>query len=264
MTTAQTMLNVRAARPLRWTVALLVGAGVQAACATRRPEGQPSVLYSPYPTQREVVWAVAPLRNESGVGLIDELALTDTIVNEAQQVRGLSVLPVNRTLAGMRALNLGAVRSQGEALALCRAIGADAIVVGTVHAWHPYDPPTIGLSLALFGVSVHMDAGAERILDPVALRGAPTDRPLDDPPPAQPLSSLSHVLDAASNDTRDLVRRYAEGRHDPDSALGWRRYTASMALYAKFACHEMTRRLLDLERRRLRDSSARAEASASR
>jgi hypothetical protein len=225
------------------------------------PYQRPAVLVSPY-AGREVVLAVAPLRNESGVSLVDELAISDTLVNEAQPIDGVSVLPVNRTLAGLRALQLPSVTTEAEALALCKALGADGVLVGTITAWHPYDPPVIGMSLGLFGVSATLLAAPPALADAARLRAASTDRPIDDPAGArQPLSSLSRTFDASDGNTRDAIRLYATGRHDPESALGWKRYTASMALYAKFACHEMTRLLLDLEHERLRGSAARAEAA---
>jgi hypothetical protein len=262
MTTAQTMLTLRGLTVVV-AAALALLPGLSTGCASKRPPARPSVFVSPYPPGREVILAVAPLRNESGVSLIDELALSDTLVNEAQGIEGLSVLPVNRTLGGLRALKLASVSTQAEAIALCKALGADGILVGTVHAWQPYDPPIIGLSLALYGVNDTMAAPAATLVDARTLRGAVTDRPIADAPSAtRPLSSLSAVLDASDGNTRALIRSYAEGRHDPESALGWERYTASMVLYAKFACHEMTRRLLESEQMRLRGLEARAEAGS--
>ncbi len=267
MTTAQTMLVLRG-RTLAFGVAaaaLSLVLGLFGGCAGKRPAARPDVLLSPYGSGREVILAVAPLRNESGVSLIDELALSDTLVNEAQGVEGISVLPVNRTLGAMRGLKMGSITTQADALALCKAMGADGIILGAVSAWHPYDPPIIGMSLSLYGVNESMSAAGRSTVDARALRGAATDRPVADAAtPTQPLSSLSAVLDASDGNTRAYIRQYAEGRHDPESALGWQRYTASMALYAKFACHEMTRRLLESERSRLRDSEARAEADSAR
>lgn len=254
MTTAQTMLP----RYRGFAAMMTVMAALASACARERPIVAPEALLSPYPSHRGVVLAVAPLRNESGVSLVDELAVSDALVSEAQQVVGLSVLPVNRTLAGMRALNLGTVSNEAEALALCRVLGADAIIVGTITAWHPYEPPVIGLSLGLLGAGPEVEAGQPAAIDTFALRAAATEGTVGDARvAARPLSAVSEVLDASNGGTLLLVRRYAEGRHDPDSALGWRRYTASMSLYAKFACHEMTRRLLEAERQRLGVAAAR-------
>lgn len=222
-----------------------------------KPMAMPTVLSSPYSAGRDVVWAVAPLRNESGVSAIDTLALSDTLASEAEQTQGISVLPVNRTLAAMRALNLGTVRTTQEALSLCKALGADAILVGSVTAWKPYDPPVLGLSLGLFGEGVALKTSGSSGVRADELRSATTDQSPGSAMPAQPLSASAAVLDASNGDTRAQIRSYATGRHDPSSALGWERFTSSMGLYARFACHEMTRRLLEQEHSRLGVSSAR-------
>lgn len=268
MKTAQTMLLTRAfgRTPLVGVAALmLLAIGLISGCAGRRPPARPTVLASPYPAEREVVLAVAPIRNDSGVSLVDELALSDTLVNEVQGVEGITVLPVNRTLSGLRAMKMAGISSQSDAVALCKTLGVDGLIVGTVHAWHPYDPPVIGLSVALYGVNDRMSAPASVQVDARSLRSAATDRPVADvPAPNGPLAALSAVLDASDGNTRALIRSYAEGRYDPDSALGWQRYTASMALYAKFACYEMTRRLLESEQTRLLGLGARSETDTAR
>ena len=72
-------------------------------CTTGEQLHAPRVLSSPYPaTLGDALWAIAPLRNESGVSIIDELALADTLAAQIQQVRGLSTIPVNRTLSVMQ------------------------------------------------------------------------------------------------------------------------------------------------------------------
>lgn len=235
-------------------LALLSTAATLSGCAERRARHvTPVALVSPYPGPSEVVIAVAPIRNESGVSLVDELALSDTLVNELQQAGGLTVLPVNRTLAAMRALKMQGVSTPSEALTLARALGADGVIVGSVSAWDPYDPPTIGMSLAIFGRGPLMRAAPEASVDPDALRSARTETPAGGPI-ATPglLSALSETLDASNGTTRQAIRAYAAGRFDPQSALGWQRYTASMGEYTKFVCYEMSRRLLDAERARIR------------
>lgn len=259
MTTAQPMLmcsHLRAALAACAAALLLLLTG----CAQPRAP-MPEILRSPYPGPGEVIWAIAPLRNESGVSIVNELNVSDTLAGEIAQVHGISVLPVNRTLAAMRALRLPAVSTTGDAVALCRALGADALVVGSITAWNPYDPPTLGLSLALFAVGPGLNPGQASPFDPVSMQSASTDGLASAPAldPNRPSSAVGGVLDAASGETREAVRRYAAGRHDPKSALTWRRFTASMALYAKFACFEMTQRLLAAEQARLGRSGARAE-----
>lgn len=262
MKTAQTMLPCCARQALLAAFAAFLG--VLASCAPKYTT--PGLLTSPYAGGAgEVVWAVAPLRNESGVSIVDELAVSDALVNEAQQVRGVSVLPINRSLAAMRAIRLPYVNTPTEALALAKALGADGILVGTVTAYHPYDPPTLGLTLALYSASPSMHMPPIPQVDPVRLQSAPRETASPAPSiPQQPLAAVSRVFDASNGETREAVRIYAAGRHDPVGPLGWKRYTASMALYAKFACFEMTRQLLDEERARLGNLAARSDSVPAR
>jgi len=251
-------------RALRATRRLFAGAAcvllsLGSACAPKKAP-EPLALSSPYKVGRSLVIAVAPLRNESGTTLVDELGLSDTLANELGQTRGITVLPINRTLAGMRALSMASVDTPVQAGSLARALGADAIVIGSVTAWDPYDPPVIGLSLGLFGIT--RDAGASAPgsqateTDPLALRGAATDTQPARDRVVGPTSVVADVLDASNGAVRHQLREYAAGRFDPRSSLQWKQYTASMALYAKFACFEMSRRLLSAEQTRLAEVEA--------
>lgn len=227
--------------------------------------GTPTSLVAPYETiQGDVLWAVAPPRNESGVGLLDPLTLADTLAATIQEVRGVSVVPVNRTIGAMRALGMEQVTSGADARRLALELGVDAVVVGSITAWHPYKPPRLGLSLALYG-----RPGSDRLtersadIDPRQLTAATTERRLPNAGAAdQALSVAAEHLDAANHEVLMSLRMYAEGRHDPETALGWRGYIASMQLFTKFACYRLTGRLLDEERLRLAREHASAQASA--
>ena len=263
MTIAQPMLfsDLRRFRAA-CTFALLMAAPFFGACASKQAT-RPAELNSPYDTSAEVVLAVAPLRNESGVSVVDELAVSDALVGEIEQTPGVSVLPMNRTLAAMRALRMPQVETPADALALAKAAGADGLIVGSITAWHPYDPPTLGLSLGIFGRSPYMRAPPDPTVDPTALKAARSEPETTDRHQViGALSTVSQTFDAHNGSTRELVRAYAQGRHDPSSALTWRRYLASMGLYAKFACHEASRLLFDAERQRLRGPQTRQQASA--
>lgn len=253
MKTAQSMLVGRAGLIAAVLLACFsLAAGLTACSASKKPDALPMLLSSPYGGKTEIVLAVAPLLNESGVSIVDELAVTDALVNELQQVQGVSALPVNRTLAGMRALKLPRIDSVTQARALAKAVGADGLVVGTITAWHPYDPPILGLNVALFGRSPLLRGPADPFVDPAAMQSSRTE-PGAAPNPAAlgPLSAISRTYDASSGETRQRIKIYAEGRHDPQTALGWKRYTSSMGLYTKFACYEIARELLDAEKSRL-------------
>lgn len=253
MKTGQTMLGFIRTHAARVALAAMFAALTPlAACESNPKQQMPTSLSSPYGQGAEVVLAVAPLRNESGVSIVDELSFSDTLVNEMQQTPGVSVLPMNRTLAAMRALRLGSIDTPADALALAKAAGADGVVVGSITAWDPYDPPTIGLTLAIIGRSPLMRAPADPSVDPMTLRSARSEpQTTDRLRVLGALSVASETLDAANGATREQVRMYAEGRHDPKTAMGWKRYVSSMNLYGKFACHEMSRRLFEAERQRL-------------
>lgn len=261
MTTAQRMFALNAALIARTLLVCTVATLILGGCAGPRYVSPTTQL--PAAPPEGAIWAVAPLRNESGASLADELALTDTLVAELSQAPGLVVLPVNRTIAGMRALGIPSVDTPAQARELARTLGATGIIVGSITAWNPYEPPVLGMSLALFDVAPSPDArgfGADE--DPLALRGYATDGGTNARDQRErPAAVMSAVFDAADGNTRALIRAYAEGRHDPSSALGWKQYTASMALYAKFACFEASRRLLRSEPGRTSSSEARAETT---
>ena len=243
------------ARTAAWLAALMTLGAPLASCElSPRRDPMPVGLKAPYGNQGDVIWAVAPLRNESGTSLARELALADTLRNQLTEVRGIAALPVNRTINAMRALKMGAVDTPADARRLAAALDADAIVVGSITSWQPYHPPQIGINLVLFSAEGAMQA----TLDPVAMITATTD--IAQPQADAALSAVSVQLDGASNDVRCHVHRYAEGRHDPTSALGAERYLKSMAEFEKFACFRATELLLEQERQRLHGKQEQALA----
>ncbi len=225
----------------------------------------PAPLVAPYDARSgDVLWAIAPLRNETGVSVVDGAGIADTLAATFQEARGISTVPVNRTLAAMRALGMDEIASGADARRLALAMGVDGVIAGTVTAWDPYDPPRLGMSLALYsrpGGARLVDDDA--VVDPRSLTSSPTERRL---PPAgagdAPLSTVAEHLDGANHEVLAALRAYAEGRHDPNSALGWRGYLASMSLFTKFASHRLAGNLLDKERLRLARMVAMQESPA--
>lgn len=230
--------------------AAVVWCGCAAGCATSTKDAlvAPQQTLAPYETNGDVLWAVVPLRNESGTSQVDVGAISDQIVAAAEEVRGVRALPLNRTLEAMRAQRMAAVRTPGDARQLANAMGVDGIIVGSITAYDPYTP-TLGLSLALFArPGSPVDRSMKR-LDPKALQASATDTT----PTSgsiytdQPMATASELLDAKNNGVLMELKSYAEGRGDPNSALGWRRYTASMPLYAEFAAHKAVGALIQSE-----------------
>ncbi len=222
----------------------------------------PTTQTSPYRERGEVVWAVAPLRNESGTSVVDPMEVADELVNQLHEVRSISVVPLNRTIAAMRTLGMASVDSPAEANRLADALGVDGIVVGTITAWDPYDPPEIGMSLALYGRGEVMQADSwGGYIDPRGLQASPTDYQLTSssrPGVNEPLSSASAYLDGANHEVQMAVRAFAEGRHQEDTSLRWRVYLASMPLFTRFTCNRLVAQLLDAERLRLAQVTASA------
>jgi hypothetical protein len=249
MTTVQSMLaRWRAAGLIALTLA--AGALAPTGCASNDDALiSPVVLQSPYLTTRgEVLIAVAPPTNESGVSGVDVLVVGDELVAAVSEAKGLSAVPMNRTLAAMTAKSLSGIRSPRDARVLADALGVDGVIVSSITAYDPYDPPKLGLSLALY----MRDAETASQLDPKALSAAYTE-PISNRTtyPDRPAATVVEHLDAANHEVLIELKEFAKGRHDPKSALTWRRYTASMDLYTQFAAYHSVRRLLQQEQVRL-------------
>lgn len=250
MTTVQTMLGLcRAGFAL--AAALTVLPLFVCGCSTdKNPRVPPQVLVAPYDSsQGEALWAVVPLANESGVSFADTELVADALVAKISEARGLACVPLNRTIAAMRARGMTAVRSPADARMLASILGVDAMVIGTITAYDPYNPPKLGLALAVYAKENRPSDG----VDPMRLQTAYTDQ---DPKVRtqfldKPIATMSEHLDGANHEVQLALERYASGRHEQASALGWRGMLASMDLYVEFAAHEAVSRLLEQERLRL-------------
>ncbi|MFO0831768.1 MAG: hypothetical protein U0637_07970 [Phycisphaerales bacterium] len=234
------------ARAIILLAALLVSLS---ACASRPREVlvAPRTLTAPYDTTKgEVLWAVAPLRNESGASVVDENLLTDRVIGAIEEVQGVRCLPLSRTLAAMDALQMRSIRSPGDARALAGAMGAEAIVVGSVTAYDPYTP-TLGLSLGLYPRSGA--PGALSPLDPHSLSRSTTEGSITSTayPLDRPVAVVSERWDAKNNQVLADVQAFSQGRMKQKSAMGWRRYLASMDLFSEFASYRAVDALLQQE-----------------
>jgi len=249
-TTARARL-IHSTPRLAWTAFAAIGCLLgPIGCNTGPTLTPPEVLISPYRAELSPLWAVAPLRNESGTTTVDSLRVTDAIVAKVAEIKGISCLPLNRTIAAMRSLGMPSVESPADANRLMAALGADAIIVGTITAYDPYEPPKLGLSLALFGRGGPI--GRTATVDPTTLQTAGSEagsagRAFS----VQPLSVTSQYLDALNHEVQMNVKRYAEGRQDQQSARGWQTYLTRMDLYTEFASWWTVYSLLQSERLRL-------------
>ena len=223
-------------------------------------------LVSPYPTRH--VWAVTPLRNESGHSHADGLALADHLARQLENAANLDVLPVNRTLKAMESLEIGRLETPEQAMRLLETLGVDGLIAGTITSYDPYDPPKLGMAIELYArPSVEH---ADRAMGQRASY-SPTRRPtgpkLDvlhrlswsaTEPSApdryeldQPVSVVSAMFDAADPDMRRGIRQYAKKRGAGPRSEAWHLYHISMDLYSEFVSYVMSWRLLREEELRL-------------
>ncbi len=210
----------------------------------------PNMLIAPYDTLAgEVLWAVVPPVNESGTSLVDSLAVGDALVGAVTEIQGIAALPVNRSLAAMRGLGIDRITTPEQVRQLAEAMGVDGVVVTSITAWDPYDPPVIGLTLALYARSGSMQAQPSVELDPKALATAASDAGFlaRSSFGSGPVAVSVQHLDARNHQTQMYVREFAQGRSDSGSALNWRIYFASMELYTQFAAYHGVGRLLENE-----------------
>jgi hypothetical protein len=216
------------------------------ACVAK-PKAEP--LSSPYASRQ--IWAIAPIQNESGHSQANGHVIADHLARQLENASQIDVLPVNRVLAVMESQGMTALRSPGDVQLLLRLLGADYLVVGTVTAYDPYDPPKLGMAIELYSSPRVEEA---RILDLKRLSGASTDR--DITPAAyrdvtRPVSIASGYFDAADPGVREKLQRYGQDRSQQDGeASSWRLYRINMNLYCEFVSYVLSWRLLEAEKQR--------------
>ena len=226
------------------TATVLIASG----CAWFGPQGA-DPLHSPYPTRR--VWAVTPLRNESGSVQADGESMADHLVRQLENATNLDVVPVNRVLGAMAKLEITEIASPAEARQLLHSLSVDGLIVGSITAYDPYDPPKLGLAIELY---VDKRVEYQDVLDVRRLARASTD--VDSQPPGslklrQPTSTVSAVFDAADSETAEKLRRYATGRGQAPDDESWHLYRINIDLFSEFVSYMMSWRLLRAESQRI-------------
>ena len=215
-----------------------------AGCREKPPEyGREQLLL--LPKKKQEVWAVAPAINLSGQREVDPLLQADLLFEQAQQVRGVTVIPVNRTIQVYASLGVEQVQSAEQASLVCDLLGCDALVVPTVTAYDPYNPPKLGASLQVFRKGAGYDRPPD--VDPRELSRAAAPEPTESLPQSgadAPFQQAAGVYDAANGTVREAVLRYASGRNDPLGPLGPKEYFVSMDRYCGFVYHELLADLL--------------------
>ena len=207
---------------------------------------------SPYESRK--IFAVAPLRNESGSLHADGVRLADHLAHQLENVPKIDVLAVNRTIAAMEALGIDQITSLGEARTVMKTVGCDGLIIGSITAYEPYDPPTLGLALELY---TEPRQKAVLAADPrvLAKSATPVYWPITSPADAQqPVSSISGVYHASERRVRRRMQRYARWRGQIKDTDAWHQYRISMDLYSQFIAYVTSERLMAAEAARFRPS----------
>ena len=243
------MTMMRSIKQKSLAVAALLILPLFGGCA-QTPKYGTEIVYA-LPGQRPQVWAVAPAVNLSGQREVDPLLQSDLLFHKLQEVRGLTVIPVDRTVQVYLALRIEQVQSPTQAAVVCEALGADALIVPTVTAYDPYDPPKWGGALQMFraarsGGPVNVD------VRDLVRQSAPNPNDVPAPPTDAGFVQSVGMFDAANGTVREALAGYARGRHDPVGPMGPREYLLSMDRYVGFAYHTLIGDLLRAEARALR------------
>ena len=189
-------------------------------------------LMSPYKGVHNL--AVAPAINLSGNREFDVLTVSDALFEELQQVGGFNVLPLEKTLAAMRRLDMRAIDSPLMAQKLAEFLEVDTLVIPSVTAYDPYNPPKMGMILQLY---------TPRRLAPGSESVVVSDH--------QPVAQVAAVFNASNQTVLRELRDFAQGRTQNDSALQDERFLMDMDAYTRFVCHAMVRRMIEVERVRV-------------
>lgn len=227
----------------RWCLATLLALltlviGCEA--SKKKQWGEELALFVP-PTGPRII-AVAPAIDLSGQEIIDPLLQADIVFQKLGQVRGLTVVPVNRAAEVMASIRMASIETAEDARLICDALGVDALVVPTITLWHPYNPPRVGASLTMF--VRHWNTPGQSKGDIRTLSRATTPGAMESMPRNADLIQASGVFDASAGSTRARLEAYAAGRSDPAGPMGRGEYLQNMDRYSAFVWHDLIGQLL--------------------
>jgi hypothetical protein len=140
------------------------------------------------------------------------------------------------------------VQSAEQAALVCDLLGCDGLLVPTVTAYDPYDPPKLGASLHLFRKPGTYARPAN--VDPRELARAASP-PVEQSLPADgEFVQAVGMFDAANGSVREALFAYAKGRNDPVGPMAEREYLRSMDRYCGFVYQSLTGDLIRSMRQR--------------
>ena len=195
-------------------------------------------------TKRRQVWAVAPVLNLSGERGVDAILQADLVYQQLQQVKGLTVYPVNRVAEVYAGLRIDRVATPEQAALVCDLLQCDGLVIASVTIFDPYNPPKLGAALQVFLKPGTYHRATD--IDPRELARRSTGAPVTPDATAGHSDVVQAVgmFDAANGSVRDRLKAYAAGRHDPVGPLGEKEYLVSMDRYCGFAYSELIEQLI--------------------
>ena len=210
-------------------------------CSTHKASPPPVEfpMESPYAGVRTL--GVAPAINLSGSHDFDPLVVSDQIYAQLQQVQGLNVLPLNKTLMAMQRLGIHSLDNPQAVQALAEAMGADGIVVPAVTAYDPYNPPVVGMILQMY------TPGPNRLVSIGARSNSATTAETFQ---TQPVSQVNGIFNSRNQSVLRELQGFARGRTEYDSALREKKFLMDADEYMRFVSHSMVLRLMDVERSR--------------
>lgn len=235
--TEVTRRGVNALRVGRVLLAALALLSVTSGCATAERETEPT--YTP----QTISIAVAPVLNLSGSRDWDVVKATDLVASELGTFPGVTVIPVNRSLALLAEHGKTSVDSPQDAEWLAEELAADGTVVAAITEYQPYDPPVVGLILQLYQRGSAKGGGA---IDPVAASREATDVALAGASSSigeHPLQ-IQRVFNAADPRVLKEMQKYAKEREGLESPFGWRVHAKSQVLYLRFSFWSAIRSML--------------------
>jgi len=195
---------------------------------------------------QQSVWAVAPAINLSGQPNIDPLLQADLLYQQLQQVKGLTVVPVNRVAEIYASLGLQKVQSVEQATLVCDLLGVEALVVPTITIYDPYNPPKVGAALQVFIKPGSYNRSTS--VDPHGLARMASPGQTESLPQNPDFEQTVGMFDAANGTVRERLWSYAAGRNDPMGPLGRKEYLMSMDRYCGFVYHELITALIESPR----------------
>lgn len=136
----------RAMRRHLWGYLLLV-VGAGSGCALVPEIAHEPQIQNPFPQLSRV--AVLPFYNQSDEPTLNQDRVASAYYNELQKIPGFEVMPLGVVKNYLQATGVDP-HSAAEFQQVARDLGVDAVIVGAVTDYTPYDPPRMTLAVSWY------------------------------------------------------------------------------------------------------------------